>query len=151
MEDRYKLFTGLIGNISKCIQKIKNEEMEALGFKGSQVQCLFSLYTDGAATSTELCEICGEDKGMISRTIKELTEQGLVYIDKQGEQKYRNPIKLTEKGFEIADIIANKISEMLKRVSDGLPNNDREILYNSLSHISKSLTEICENYNGKND
>lgn len=152
MEERYKVFTGLITNISRCIQKIKNEEMEALGFKGKQVQCLFSLYTtQGGATSTELSELCGEDKGMLSRTIKELIEQGLVYIDEQKSQKYRNPIKLTEKGFEISEIIADKISKMLEEVSRGISQKSRDNLYSSLSHISKNLTKICENYGGKDD
>ena len=45
MENRYKTFTNLIVHISRSIQKIKNEEMSLLGFKGTQVQCLFSLYS----------------------------------------------------------------------------------------------------------
>lgn len=151
MEDRYKTFTGLITNISRCIQKIKNGEMEALGFKGKQVQCLFALYTtSGGATSTELSEICGEDKGMLSRTIKELIEQGLVYVDEQKNQKYRNPLKLTQKGTEIAKTIADKISKMLDEGSAGISQANRENMYRCLSQISKNLTKICENYADKN-
>ena len=99
MRQRYETFTALILNISRCVQKIKNEEMEALGLKGRQVQCLFALYNseDGASVTT-LCELCGEDKGMISRTLKDLTARGLAYVDEQKDRKYRNPVKLTEKG-----------------------------------------------------
>ena len=126
--------------------------MQALGFKGKQVQCLFALYTtDGGATSKELSEICGEDKGMLSRTIKELLAQGLVYIDEQGDQKYRNPVKLTAKGSSIARIVADKISVMLAKGSDGITDEHRTILYHSLLRISDNLTKICENYGGKND
>ena len=152
MENRYKLFTGLISNISRCIQKIKNEEMEALGFKGKHVQCLFSLYnSDGGESFTELSELCGEDKGMLSRTIKELIEQDLVYIDEQGNKKYRNRVKLTEKGMKISSIISEKIVEMIEKGSEEITEDERQVLYSSLSRISNNLTNICKNYGGKYD
>ena len=44
MEQRYTTFSLLLINISRCVQKIKNVEMAALGLKGKQVQCLFGLY-----------------------------------------------------------------------------------------------------------
>ena len=147
MEDRFKIFTGLITNISRCIQKIKNEEMAALGFKGRQVQCLFTLYgLEEGASITQLCDLCGEDKGMLSRTVKDLIEQGLIYVDERKDQKYRNPLKLTAKGNEIAQTVADKISQMLEQGSNGVTNDDRECLYATLTRISANLTKICENY-----
>ena len=149
MEQRYETFTALILNISRCVQKIKNEEMTALGLKGRQVQCLFALYNSkGGASVTALCELCGEDKGMMSRTLKELIAQGLVYVDEQKERKYRNPVKLTEKGVEVAGIVSAKISKMVDLGSTGIKENEREQMYRSLSLISDNLTKICNNYKG---
>ena len=147
MEQRYETFTALILNISRCVQKIKNAEMAVLGLKGRQVQCLFALFnSEGGASMTALCELCGEDKGMMSRTLKDLTAQGLVYIDEQGERKYRNPVKLTEKGAEVAGIVSEKISEMVDLGSMGISENEREQMYRTLSLISDNLTKICNNY-----
>ena len=147
MQDRYIVFTGLINNISRCIQKIKNEEMVALGFKGRQVQCLFTLYgLEEGASVTQLSELCGEDKGMFSRTVKELLEQELVYVEEKKNQRYRNPLKLTEKGKAIAKSVTNKISNMLELGSDGVTEAERENLYSVLARISENLTKICENY-----
>lgn len=147
MDQRYKTFTLLIMNISRCVQKIKNVEMAVLGLKGRQVQCLFNLYnSEGGASLTQLCELCGEDKGMMSRTLKELSAQGLVYVDAQKDRKYRNPIKLTEKGDEIASIVTDKISEILQQVGNGISDEDRKQLYRTLGQISNKLTKICENY-----
>lgn len=152
MEDRYKVFTGLILNISRCIQKIKNCEMAVFGLKGKHVQCLFSLYNlSNGASLTELCEMCDEDKGAISRTIRELSERKLVYVEESNLQKYRNPIKLTEKGKSLAKVVADKISDMLNLSSNGITDENRENLYDSLTRISDNLTKICENYGGKND
>ena len=147
MKQRYETFTLLIMNIARCLQKIKNVEMSAIGLKGRQVQCLFSLYnlSDGASL-TALCEICGEDKGMMSRTLKELMAQGLVYIDEKKNQKYRNPFKLTDRGNEVANIVSLKISDMLNWGSMGITEDDRQILYRTLTQISDNLTKICNGY-----
>ena len=123
--------------------------MANIGLKGRQVQCLFALFNSrGGASVTTLCELCGEDKGMISRTLKELIAQGLVYVDEQKERKYKNPIKLTEKGTEIANIVSVKISEMVDLGSMGITENEREQMYRTLSLISDNLTKICNNYKG---
>ncbi len=147
MEQRYTTFSLLLINISRCVQKIKNVEMAALGLKGKQVQCLFGLYhcAEGASL-TKLGEMCGEDKGMMSRTVKELTEAGLVYVDAKCDRKYKNPIRLTERGERIAGIVAEKISAMLEEGSAGISDGERAQLYRSLGVISENLTDICKKY-----
>jgi len=152
MEERYQLFTGLILNISRCIQKIKNSEVAELGLKGKQVQCLFFLHKlPEGASLTQLCDLCDEDKGAMSRTIKELMEKNLVYVDEKSEQKYRNPIKLTTHGKDNAGIVTEKINHMLAMGGDGINDAEREIFYKSLTTVSNNLTAICENYGEKND
>lgn len=144
METRYKNFTGLILNISKCIQKIKNIEMKNLGYKGSQVEILFALYSEKKGmTSTELQKFCFEDKALISRTVKELSGQNLVFIEENSNQKYKNKIKLTEKGFEIGKIVTEKISKMVELSGRGIVAKDRENMNQSLSTILGNLTKIC--------
>ncbi len=151
MKQRYTTFSLLLINISRCVQRIKNVEMAALGLKGKQVQCLFGLYnTPKGASLTRLCEICGEDKGMMSRTIKELTSAGLVYVDSTSERKYKNPIRLTEKGEQIAGRVSERISANLEKGSLGISDEERENFYHSLGIISENLTEICNNYDRSN-
>ena len=152
MEQRYQVFTGLILNISRCIQKIKNCEVAELGLKGKQVQCLFFLHklSEGASLK-ELCDLCDEDKGAISRTVKELMAKNLVYLDEKSTQKYRNPIKLTAQGVKAAAIIYDKINNMLAMGGNGISDAERDVFYKALVQISDNLTAICENYGGKND
>lgn len=150
MEQRYTTFSLLLINISRCVQKIKNVEMAVLGLKGRQVQCLFALYNCvKGASLTKLGEMCGEDKGMMSRTVKELAEEGLVYIDANGEHKYKNPIRLTSKGESVAGIVAEKISSILEEGGAGISDDERTQLYRSLGIISQNLTEICKKYDIK--
>lgn len=66
MEDRYLTFSKLLNKISRCIQKIKDAEMEVAELKGKHVQCLYVLNDcRGGATLTRLAEMCGEDKATI--------------------------------------------------------------------------------------
>ena len=147
MEQRYETFTLLVLNLSRCVQKIKNKEVESLGLKGTHVQCLFTLFNSpNGASLTSLCEACGEDKGMMSRTLKELTAKGLVYIDEQENKKYRNPYKLTELGAESAKIVSEKVSRILDLVAVGVTEEDRVKMYDTLSHICNTLTEFCKSY-----
>ena len=147
MEQRYATFSLLLINVSRCVQKIKNIEMAALGLKGKQVQCLFGLYNCAEGVSlTRLGEMCGEDKGMMSRTVKELVGEGLVYVDAEHGRKYKNPVRLTEKGERIAGIVAEKISAILEEGGAGISDGERAQLYRSLGIISENLTEICNKY-----
>ena len=147
MNQRFETFTALIADISRCVQKIKDEEMATHGCKGSQVQCIFALHNmEKGASLTTLAEICDEDKGMMSRTLKELVDKGLVYVDEQKNQKYRNPYKLTDKGKDVADFVSGKIKEMLLSVSEGVTEGDRETMYRTLAQICDNLTQICHNY-----
>lgn len=147
MEQRYTTFSLLLINITRCVQRIKNVEMAALGLKGKQVQCLFGLYNcpDGESL-TKLGQMCGEDKGMMSRTVKELIEEGLVYVETGHGRKYKNPIRLTPQGEHIAGFVAEKISAILEEVSEGISDDERAKLYRSLGAISENLTKICKNY-----
>ncbi len=147
MENRYDKFTSLITNINRNIQKIKNVEMERLGLKGKQVQVMFNLFNlKEGASSTELCSLCGEDKGAISRTIKELEEGGYVFVDESPLKKYKNPIKLTKKGVEIGEIVSEKIDKYFNLGRKGVNEKDIDKFYAMLTMISNNLDEICENY-----
>ena len=147
MDQRFETFTSLIADISRCVQKIEDAEMATHGCKGSQVRCIFALHNaENGASLTTLCEICDEDKGMMSRTLKTLVEKGLVYVDEQKNQKYRNPYKLTAKGKEVADFVSGKIDEVLSSVSEGVSENDRESMYRTLAQICDNLNHICKNY-----
>ncbi len=153
MESRFGKFTGLLIGISRGIQKIKNVEMEKLGLKGKQAVALFQLYCSGGLTASELCMACDEDKAATSRVVKELEEAGFVFVEVGGQKKYRNKIKLTQKGETLAKIVAEKIESMVEFA--GLGVKDREKLYEMLEQILTNIQKICSQddgeLGGKND
>ena len=67
MVERYGVFTQHIARISRCIRRLKAEEMARFGLKGPHVSCLYYLGLDGPQTAAELSERCDEDKAAVSR------------------------------------------------------------------------------------
>ena len=70
MQDRFVMFTTLIGNISRSIFRMKSELMSEFDLKSSHVSCLYYLHHGMAKSSAELCRVCDEDKANISRAVK---------------------------------------------------------------------------------
>lgn len=149
MQERFKTFTGLISKISRSIRKIKTEEMDKYNLKSTHVSCLYYLYKEKSLTAKQLCDICGEDKAALSRSIVYLEENEYIYCDSNLKKRYNSAFKLTEKGKEIAKCIAEKIDSILDLVSAGLAEEKRFVLYESLSHISDNLDNICKKYEKK--
>ena len=146
MQERFQTFTILIARLNRCIRKIKTEEMAELNLKSPHVSCLYYLYKADSLTSKELCDICEEDKANISRSIEFLEKNGYIVSRSKTEKRYKSPLVLTEKGRETGAHIVRKIDAVLESVSEGVPEDQREIMYRNLSVICDNLQKICDAY-----
>lgn len=148
MKERFKTFTVLISKINKYIRKIKTEEMDTFNLKSNHVSCLYYLYKSQSLTAKELCDICGEDKASISRSLEFLERFGYISCDSTLKKRYRSALTLTDKGSEIGKQIAKKIDNILNLTSIGLSQEKLETLYESLAIVKNNLENICKNYKG---
>lgn len=146
MENRFETFTLLISRINRSIQKIKTEEMAEFNLKSSHVSCLYYLYKEKSMTARDLCEICGEDKANISRSIKYLEANGYLVCESETQKRYLSPIKLTEKGAEVGKILSVRVDGILDSASHGVSDEDRSTMYRCLSVIDENLSKICNEY-----
>lgn len=147
MKERFETFTVQIAKISRCIRKIKTEEMAEFNLKSPHVSCLYYLYRkNGTLTAKELCDICDEDKAAISRSIDFLESNGYLECSSKTEKRYKSPLSLTQKGKEVGKEIAKKIDSIVENASLGLSDEARLIFYKSLVLISDNLQKICDNY-----
>ncbi len=151
MEERFKTFTVLIASISRTIRKIKTEEMAELELKSVHVSCLYYLYKANSLTAKELCDVCEEDKANVSRSIKFLEANGYIHAELASKKRYQTPLVLTEKGITTGKLVAEKIDRVLMAASEGLSENDRDIMYKSLALINENLQHICERYGASNN
>lgn len=145
MTQRFETFTVLINRISRNIRKIKNQEMAEYNLKSSHISCLYYLYTSDKLTATELCERCEEDKATVSRSLEYLENSGYLTCESKTAKRYKSPLKLTDKGIEVAKKIVDKIAYFLEQISVKLTEDERLQFYHSLSLISNGLNKIANN------
>lgn len=147
MEELYSIFTMQIAKCNRYIRKLKQEEMETFDLKGPHVSCLYYLYkSQRPLTLKELCDICDEDKAYVSRAVDGLEKDGYIACNAKTEKRYRSPLFLTEKGIETARGIVKKIDQIVALAGEGVPQENREIFYKTLTTISSNLQKMCNKY-----
>ena len=155
MRERFETFTVLISSISRSIRRLKTEETAEFNLKSPHVSCLYYLYKaedmDTVTTAADLCGICDEDKGAVSRTVLYLEQNGFVERhgtgskpSAGGSKRYRAPLVLTDKGREVAAKLVARIDCVLGEVAFGVSDEEREILYRCLGQIDRNLAQMCE-------
>lgn len=146
MNNRFETFVIMINQINRCIQIIKNREMEKYGLKGSHVMCLYQLkQNENGITSKELSLLCGEDKAAISRTLSALEEKGLItFVDTEGKKRYRTMIILTEEGRRICNEVNQIIAQMVEENGEGYTEQEREVFYRVLSGVAENLQRTSD-------
>lgn len=146
MTDRFQTFVLSIHQIYRCIQRLKSQEMTALGLKGTHVMCLFQLgQCPQGLTAAELSTLCLEDKAAVSRALAQLEDLDLVCFQDQGDKRrYRAQARLTTQGQRAAQTIAQRVRQAVSRGGEGLTDDQRRAFYSALSLIARNLTQLCQ-------
>lgn len=144
MTERFERFTVLINKISRNIRKLKIQEMAEYNLRSAHVSCLYYLYSENNITATELCERCAEDKATISRAVDYLETNGFLTCESQSAKRYKAPLVLTNKGYEVGKKISDKISGILRETGTGITEEEMVAFYRSLSIISDNLENILK-------
>ncbi len=144
-ETRFEDFVGIISALGKEIQRIKTAEARRLGFRGSDVMCLYYLvkHHEGL-TAAELARLVDVSRAAVSRTVAHLADDGFVEVGSEEDEgsRYRAPIRLTEKGREAARPLDDIIHRVLDEAGGELAARQRLQMYDSLNHILEKLRTI---------
>lgn len=143
MDERFYIFTSHINSINRSIRRIKNFEVAEYDLKSPHVSCLYYLYRMKSLSIKELTKLCDVDKGAISRTLDFLLNNGFIIFDDSNNKSYKNDLLLTKKGEEVGKFISDKIDNILNIASEGLSDEEREILYKALDLIDNKLKNIA--------
>ena len=146
MVDRFTQFTGAILTLYRYINKIKELEMAEWGLRGSHVMCLYHLgQHEAGLTAAQLSALCKEDKAATSRTLAQLTQRELVCrsLSETGNA-YRAALCLTDQGKMLVKTINQKIQGILDCSSQGISDQEREILYHSFQVILSNLDQYVK-------
>lgn len=141
----FEVFVTSITTCYKFLQRIKLMEMHEFDLRGTHVMCIYYLQRNpDGLTASRLAQLCGEDKGAISRTLAILQEKGLIH---SGEKKYRTPIYLTEAGKTIAEQVDEMIIRWVSCGGFGITEEERRCFREVMEKVERNLgakLETCE-------
>ena len=145
-ESRFELFDGLIASAGKTLQRIKTDKMEKYGLGSTHTTCLCKLGKAGdeGITQKELTEQEGIDRAQVSRILRDLEQEELVYAT--GNSAYKKRYCLTEKGKTITDEINGIILEINRYVSKDIPAEEIAVFYRVLQEIDGNLKKAEERF-----
>lgn len=150
--ERFYIFTLLVDGIHKCIHRIKFDFAPHFGVKSVHMFWIYELrdHPDGL-TSAELAERSHISRSLVSREIERLRENGYVEIQEtaRGKRKnYNSPIKLTEKGRELADCISAEAMKIQERAGEGISEEELVVFYATLSKFYHNLRGVIKESEG---
>ena len=142
--ERFGSFVSTVTSIYRTIRRIKQQRIRGLGLRIGDIMVLFHLSKKPEGmTAAELCRETGDDKAETSRVLAALVEQGYVsYLP--SATRYRARAVLTEKGTVLmTDTLNGMIAEAVTVAGCDLTEDDRRILYCSLSRIASRLEQLA--------
>lgn len=142
MDHRFERFSLAIFEISRCWHKLAADEMAKYGLKGPHAMYLVTIrrFPEGV-TSAQLSELCGRDKADVSRAVSLLEEKEMIY--REGNL-YRALLKLTDKGREAAEHVAQRAGIVVECAGKGFSEENREIFYQVLETITANLQALTK-------
>ena len=87
-EERFEVFSTLIGSINNNINKIKSRYISAFDFKSVHVLWIYLLRNrPEGLTASELASLAKTDRSLVSREINTLVEKGIVETAEKGDRR----------------------------------------------------------------
>lgn len=130
---------SIITQVSRHIQRIRDQQMQPIELRGAQLSCLLYL-GQRSMTAAELSELSGLDKAGISRAMSALEAGGYVRCDAPGgKRKYRARLHLTEAGKKLAAKLNRSIHSAVDRACRGLSHEERQTLSQLLQRVAANL------------
>lgn len=127
----------ILGKILKKLHSFADPILEKYDLSRIHVHYLVALEDcEKSISAKELSEKLAVDKANTSRAINELLERG--FVEKESEDQKTFPLKLTERGKEVArELKANNAKELLKMLAVLTPEEKNQ--------MKSILTKISEN------
>lgn len=103
--------------------------------------CL-NLYPDEAPTANELAETMGSSRQSVKEILNSLERKGLINLQADGGDRRKRRIYLTEKAARMAARYQEREVAFLKKLFEGVDEEEIAHTYKVLSHIEDNLRKI---------
>lgn len=142
--NRFERFVLLIEAAHKGISRVKQDIVANTSAKSVHTMWLYKLFKhEDGMTASELAQESMIDRSLISRELTGLAADGYITIESQGKKRgYNSRIRLTDKGREIAERIANIAYEAQRAIGTGIPEEDLAVFYNTLEKLCSNFEKL---------
>lgn len=113
---------------------LKNH-LKDLDLKGYQITMLFEIYKGKNISQHEIGSNYNIDKGVISRTLKKLEDDGFISREIDENNRRRNIVSLTKKGEEAVEEIINIFDQWESEIYEGI-DIEKDVLHEVLKTIA---------------
>lgn len=141
------LFSVLIVQNSRSIQKIYSELLSDIGLKISDVACLMIIrHNMNGCTATGLRDATCYDKALISRMLADLQNKGFVRRNPEDKEKQRGArFVLTDEGTALTQRI-DRLSQLISReIESSLSRDELEKFALIGTQLTDNLKRLSEN------
>ncbi len=143
--NRFEEFTYIISKIYRSIQKIKLEELQKYGLKGSHMSYIYFIGKNEQGLSfKQINELSPDNKGLVSRNLKYLMDNDVIYKKIEDNKVYKGTFKLSQKGQEIFASITKRTEQLCEEVYLNKNEMQLEEFYKNLNDISEKLDLIVQ-------
>ena len=145
MNPKYALF-GLFFAFNNRLQAVGDMFYDEITCKQFFLIACMNLYQEEAPTANELAKTMGMTRQNVKEILLSLEKKEMIYFGQDEKDKRKRPEYLTEKTKQIAGKYIQKETEFMKRLYDGVSEEEAKIVYNLISKIEDNLKNIEEDF-----
>ncbi|MFA5312022.1 MAG: MarR family winged helix-turn-helix transcriptional regulator [Methanomassiliicoccales archaeon] len=116
-----------------------NRLLKDTGLKSSHLPFIISIGENDGCSMKDLCLMLGIDKGLVTRVVRALINDGLVINASQSGKTYK--LSLTEEGREAFKISSNVIDQVIEDVINVLDEDDIIAMRRITAKMNKKFDE----------
>lgn len=140
--DPQRALFGLFFAFHNRLQAAGDSFYEEITCKQFFLLACLNLYPDEAPTANELAETMGSSRQSVKEILNSLERKGLVNLQADGKDRRKRRIYLTEKAGRMAAQYREREVAFLKKLFEGVAEEEIEHTYKVLSHIEGNLRKI---------
>ena len=127
-----RFYTDFLGSLNKKILNSKYSLPEA--------RVLFEINNSKVCSAKDIVSTLNIDKSYLSRILKKLQRDKLIYKKKSDEDARNYYLMLSDSGKQELDALESSVSSRINELYDGLSETERKTLEQSMLQIKKILT-----------
>lgn len=133
-----KLYGHEINKLARYFNKKLNERIAPLGIYTSQWRIMLYIHKHKQCTQVELSHNLCVEAPTVTRTLNRMKEMDLI-IRKEGKDKREKLIELTDKAYEIFDVLYDYSNKVEEDALKGISKEELEVFNNVLDKMTQNL------------